>query len=43
MRKHERADEIVTDRLRSYRAALNDQGATHRQTCGHWLNNRAEN
>lgn len=43
MRKHGRAEEIVTDRLRSYGAALKDLRATHRQTCGRWLNNRAEN
>ena len=34
---------IVTDRLRSYRAAMNVIGNTERQECGRWLNNRAEN
>ena len=43
MRKHGRPDVIVTDRLRSYGAALKDIGADHRQETGGWLNNRAEN
>lgn len=43
MRKHGRPEVIVTDRLRSYGAALNDIGAAHRQETGRWLNNRAEN
>ena len=34
---------IVTDRLRSYRAALQVIGNAAAQTCGRWLNNRAEN
>ena len=34
---------IVTDRLRSYRAALPVIGNADAQTCGRWLNNRAEN
>ena len=34
---------IVTDRLRSYRAAMNVLGNAGRQECGRWLNNRAEN
>ena len=34
---------IVTDRLRSYRAAMNVLGNAGRQDCGRWLNNRAEN
>ena len=34
---------IVTDRLRSYRAAMKVIGNTERQECGQWLNNRAEN
>ena len=34
---------IVTDRLRSYRAAMAQLGNTHRQSTGRWLNNRAEN
>jgi putative transposase len=34
---------IVTDRLRSYRAAMKAIGIVGRQQCGRWLNNRAEN
>jgi len=34
---------IVTNRMRSYRAAMKDIGIEHRQLCGRWLNNRAEN
>jgi putative transposase len=34
---------IVTDRLRSYRAAMRNIGVSDRQECGRWLNNRAEN
>jgi putative transposase len=33
---------IVTDRLRSYRAAMKVVGVSDRQECGRWLNNRAE-
>ena len=34
---------IVTDRLRSYGAAMKVIGIVERQACGRWLNNRAEN
>jgi putative transposase len=34
---------IVTDRLRSYRAAMKVIGNAAIQKCGRWLNNRAEN
>lgn len=43
MRKHGSPKEFVTDRLRSYGAALRDLGAADRQETGRWLNNRAEN
>ena len=43
MRKHGRPEVIVTDRLRSYGAALKEIGAMARQATGRWLNNRAEN
>jgi putative transposase len=43
MRKHGRPEIIVTDRLRSYGAALREIGAGNRQETGRWLNNRAEN
>lgn len=34
---------IVTDRLRSYRAAMSQLGNASRQETERWLNNRAEN
>ena len=34
---------VVTDRLRSYRAAMKVIGNAERQETGRWLNNRAEN
>ena len=43
MRKHGRPEVVVTDRLRSYGAALKEIGAMARQATGRWLNNRAEN
>ena len=36
-------DRIVTDDLRSYRAAARDLGIEHRLERGRWRNNRAEN
>lgn len=41
--KHGRPEVIVTDRLRSYGAALKEVGAAGRQETGRWGNNRAEN
>ena len=43
MKRSGRPDAIVTDRLRSYRAALRELGGTGLQQAGRWLNNRAEN
>jgi putative transposase len=43
MRKHGGPEEIVTDRLRSYGAALRELGSESRQRTGRWENNRAEN
>ena len=43
MRKLGRPDVIVTDRLRSYGAALRDIGAAEPKEPGRWLNYRAEN
>ena len=43
MRKYGRQEVIVTDRLRSYGAALKEIGAADRQDTGRWANNRAEN
>ena len=43
MKRYGRPKVIVTDRLRSYRAAMNVIGNAADQECGRWLNNRAEN
>ena len=43
MRKHGEPEVIVTDRLRSYSAALKELGADDRQETGRWVNNRVEN
>jgi putative transposase len=43
LKRHGRAEAIVTDRLRSYGAALRDLGIGERQETGRWSNNRAEN
>ena len=43
MNRYGRPRPIVTDRLRSYRAAMNLIGNAAVQICGRWLNNRAEN
>ena len=43
MKRYGNPLEIVTDRLRSYRAAMKEIGNESRQTTGRWLNNRAEN
>jgi putative transposase len=43
MKRYGRPKAIVTDRLRSYGAAMNAIGIVGRQVCGRWLNNRAEN
>jgi putative transposase len=43
MKRHGQPRVIVTDRLRSYRAAMNVIGNSADQECGRWLNNRAEN
>ena len=43
MKRYPRPDAIITDRLRSYRAALRELGGTGRHQAGRWLNNRAEN
>ena len=43
MKKHGRADVFVTDKLRSYGAALRELGADDRQETGRWKNNRVEN
>jgi putative transposase len=43
MRRHGRPKIVVTDRLRSYGAAMKVIGNAGRQEIGRWLNNRAEN
>ncbi len=43
MKRYGRPDVIVTDRLRSYPAAMKVIGNAERQETGRWLNNRAEN
>ena len=43
MKRYGHAEEIVTDRFPSYRAALRDLGVDDRQITGRWLNNRVEN
>jgi len=43
LKRHGRPHKIVTDRLRSYGAAMKELGAAERQECGRKLNNRAEN
>ena len=43
MKRYGRPNVIVTDRLRSYGAAMKVIGVEDRQLCGQCLNNRAEN
>jgi putative transposase len=43
MKRHGRPETIVTDRLRSYGAALKELGRDDDREMGRWLNNRAEN
>jgi putative transposase len=43
MKKHGRCDRYVTDKLRSYGAAMKELGVEDRRETGRWLNNRAEN
>ena len=43
LRRYGEPQVIVTDRLRSYGAALKEHGLEDRQEAGRWLNNRAEN
>jgi putative transposase len=43
MKRHGRPETIVTDRLRSYGAALKDLGRGDDREMGRWLSNRAEN
>ena len=43
MKRYGRPKVIVTDRLRSYSAAMKIIGNEARQVTGRWLNNQAEN
>ncbi len=43
MRRYGKPEKIVTDKLRSYAAALKYIGAADRQETGRWLNHRAKN
>ncbi len=43
MKRHGKAEEVVTDRFASYKAALREMGALEKQRTGRWLNNRVEN
>lgn len=43
LKRHGQPQAIVTDRLRSYRAAMKVLGCAARQEVGRWANNRAEN
>ena len=43
MKRHGRPEGIVTDRLRSYGAALKDMGRGDDREMARWTNNRAEN
>ena len=43
LKRHGKAESIVTDGLKSYPAAMRDLGNLDRREMGRWLNNRAEN
>ena len=43
MKRHGRPHILVTDKLRSYGAAMKDMGNVERQETGRWKNNRIEN
>ncbi|WP_412176246.1 IS6 family transposase [Lentibacter sp. XHP0401] len=43
MKRHGHPHILVTDKLRSYGAAMKEIGNEQRQETGRWLNNRAEN
>ncbi len=43
MRRHGKAENVITDRFASYRAAFRELGALEKQQTGRWLNNRVDN
>ena len=42
MKRHGRPEVLVTDKLRSYGAAMKVIGNANKQEAGRWLNNRGE-
>ncbi len=42
MKRHGRPEELVTDKLRSYGAALKELGTQDKRVTVRWENNRAE-
>ncbi len=42
MKRHGQANVIITDKLRSYGAAMKVLGNAEKQETGRWLNNRGE-
>ena len=43
LKRHGKAETIVTDGLRSYPAAMRELGNLERRQMGRWMNNRVEN
>ena len=43
MKRYGRPEQVVTDKLPSYKSALRELGIVRRQETGRWLNNRVEN
>ena len=43
MKRHDRPDILVTDKLRSYAAVMKDVGNSTKQDIGRWLNAQADN
>lgn len=43
LKRHGKAEAIVTDGLKSYPAAMRKLGNLHRREMGRWLNNRVDN
>ncbi|MEE2565654.1 DDE-type integrase/transposase/recombinase [Hyphobacterium sp. Y6023] len=43
MKRYGNSEVVVTDRLRSYKAAMKVIGNDEKQGVGRWFNNRAEN
>jgi len=43
LKRHGKAEKVVTDGLRSYKAAMNELGCAQKQEMGRWANNRVEN